>query len=35
MILLKADSLDGNIFVPDIFPSLNFAGTFSSNILSF
>lgn len=35
MTLLTANSLDGNIFVPGIFPNLKFTGTFSSNILSF
>lgn len=35
MTLLTANSLDGNIFVPGIFPNLKFTGMFSSNILSF
>lgn len=35
MILLTANSLDGNIFVAGIFPNLNFNGMFSSNILLF
>lgn len=32
MTLPTANSLDGNSFVPGIFPNLNFAGTLNSNI---